>query len=142
MICQGHTKVDSIIISILDNKYILLAPPSGRILRKKGKREWFPFFRLTGGTPKRKVPADRRGQQGLVKEREQQVISLEKQEPSEMVRIRLTFAAGILTGAKKRPRRGRISGCLRSRWPARSTVCRGKNTSRRSGDFSGDAEHR
>ena len=75
LICQGHTKVDSIIISILDNKYLLLAPPSGRILRKKGKREWFPFFRLTGGTPKRKVPADRRGQQGLVKEREQQAFS-------------------------------------------------------------------
>ena len=67
LICQSHTKVDSIIISILDNKYLLLAPPSGRILRKKGKREWFPFFRLTGGTLKRKVPADRRGQQGLVK---------------------------------------------------------------------------
>ena len=75
LICQGHAKVDSIIISILDNKYILLAPPSGRILRKKGKREWVPFFRLTGGTPKRKVPADRRGQQGLVKEREQQAFS-------------------------------------------------------------------
>ena len=70
------------------------------------------------------------------------ILPCKKQEPSEMVRIRLTFAAGILTGAKKRPRRGRISGCLRSRWPARSTVCRGKNTSRRSGDFSGDAEHR
>ena len=75
LICQGHAKVDSILISILDNKYLLLAPPSGRILRKKGKREWFPFFRLTGGTPKRKVPADRRGQQGLVKEREQQAFS-------------------------------------------------------------------
>ena len=75
LICQSHTKVDSIIISILDNKYILLAPPSGRILRKKGKREWLPFFRLTGGIPKRKVPADRRGQQGLVKEREQQAFS-------------------------------------------------------------------
>ena len=63
------------------------------------------------------------------------ILPCKKQEPSEMVRIRLTFAAGILTGAKKRPRRGRISGCLRSRWPARSTVCRGRNTSRRSGDF-------
>ena len=83
LICQGHAKVDSILISILDNKYLLLAPPSGRILRKKGKREWVPFFRLTGETPERKVPADRRGQQGLVKVREQQVISLEKQEPSE-----------------------------------------------------------
>lgn len=70
------------------------------------------------------------------------ILPCKKQEPSEMVRIRLTFAAGILTGAKKRPRRGRISGCLRSRWPARSTVCRGKNTSRRDGDFSEDAEHR
>ena len=75
LICQSHTKVDSIIISILDNKYLLLDPPSGRILRKKGKREWFPFFRLTVGIPKRKVPADRRGQQGLVKEREQQAFS-------------------------------------------------------------------
>ena len=103
LICQGHAKVDSILISILDNKYLLLAPPSGRILRKKGKREWVPFFRLTGETPERKVPADRRGQQGLVKVREQQVISLEKQEPSEMVRIRLTFAAGILTGARSAP---------------------------------------
>ena len=75
LICQGHAKVDSILISILDNKYLLLAPPSGRILRKKGKSEWVPFFRLTGGTPERKVPADRRGQQGLVKEREQQAFS-------------------------------------------------------------------
>ena len=142
LICQSHTKVDSIIISILDNKYLLLAPPSGRILRKKGKREWFPFFRLTGGTPKRKVPADRRGQQGLVKEREQQAFSRVKSKSLLNGAYPAYLCSRNSHRGEKRPRRGRISGCLRSRRPARSTVCRGRNTSRRSGDFSGDAEHR
>ena len=135
LICQSHTKVDSIIISILDNKYILLAPPSGRILRKKGKREWFPFFRLTGGTPKRKVPADRRGQQGLVKEREQQAFSRVKSKSLLNGAYPAYLCSRNSHRGEKRPRRGRISGCLRSRRPARSTVCRGRNTSRRSGDF-------
>ena len=143
LICQSHTKVDSIIISILDNKYLLLAPPSGRILRKKGKREWLPFFPSHWRNSKKKSPCGPSRPAGTCKGTgAASILPCKKQEPSEMVRIRLTFAAGILTGAKKRPRRGRISGCLRSRWPARSTVCRGKNTSRRSGDFSGDAEHR
>ena len=143
LICQSHTKVDSIIISILDNKYLLLAPPSGRILRKKGKREWLPFFTSHWRNSKKKSPCGPSRPAGTCKGTgAASILPCKKQEPSEMVRIRLTFAAGILTGAKKRPRRGRISGCQRSRWPARSTVCRGKNTSRRSGDFSGDAEHR
>ena len=143
LICQSHTKVDSIIISILDNKYLLLAPPSGRILRKKGKREWLPFFPSHWRNSKKKSPCGPSRPAGTCKGTgAASILPCKKQEPSEMVRIRLTFAAGILTGAKKRPRRGRISGCLRSRWPARSTVCRGKNTSRRFGDFSGDAEHR
>ena len=43
MICQSHTKVDSIIISILDNKYLLLARLQAGYFGRREKGNGFPF---------------------------------------------------------------------------------------------------
>ena len=84
LICQSHTKVDSIIISILDNKYLLLAPPSGRILRKKGKREWLPFFPSHWRNSKKKSPCGPSRPAGTCKGTgAASILPCKKQEPSE-----------------------------------------------------------